>query len=59
VTRRTTTVGGSDFTTVIKALSYPSAQSSKISITKHHDSAVGSGGPPLLESVDEFEGDWK
>jgi hypothetical protein len=37
MTRRTAKAGGSDFTTIIKALLYPSALSSEISITDHHD----------------------
>jgi hypothetical protein len=53
--RRTAKVGGFDFTTITKVLLYPSALSSEISITDHYDCAIGSSGPPLLESIDKLE----
>jgi hypothetical protein len=56
VMRRTIKAGGSKFTTVTKALSYPSVLVNEIRINDHHDFAIGSRGPPLFESVDELKG---
>jgi hypothetical protein len=55
--RRIAKAGGSKFTSVTKALSYPSALSSEISISNQHECAAGSGGPPLLQPIDELEDD--
>jgi hypothetical protein len=59
MTKRTTKGGGSEFTSITKALSFPNALSSEISITDLHDCTTESGGPPLFESVDELEGEGK
>jgi hypothetical protein len=52
-------VGISEFTTFTKALLYPSTLSSKINITNHHNCTIGLGGLPLLESLDELDGERK
>jgi hypothetical protein len=52
LTRSTAKAGGSKFTSVTRALLYPSAFSSEIIIFDHHDCAGGSGGTHCLELID-------
>jgi hypothetical protein len=50
---------GFELTSVRNDLLYASALSSEFDIIGHHDCATGSSVPPLLESVDELEGEGK
>jgi hypothetical protein len=51
--RETAKVGGNQFESITKALSYPS----EIGDFVHHDCAVGSSYLPCLDSVEEHDGD--
>jgi hypothetical protein len=53
VKRRTAKVGGIQFESVTKALSYPS----EIGNIVHHDYAAGLSFPPCLDSIEEHDGD--
>ena len=53
VKRRTAKVGGFQFESVTKALSYPS----EIGDIVHHDCTARSSFPPCLDSVEEHDGD--
>jgi hypothetical protein len=53
VKRRTAKVGGIQFESVTKALSYPS----EIGDIVHYDCATGSSFLPCLDSVEEHDGD--
>jgi hypothetical protein len=57
--RRTIIVGGLEFTSVTRALSYPSAQTNGTCFSNHHVFATGSSRSHLLESVEEIHEEWK
>jgi hypothetical protein len=56
--RKTAIAGISECTPVLRALSYPSAQTSETCLSDHSTFATGSGGSHLLESVEELHEEW-
>jgi hypothetical protein len=57
--RRTVITGGSEFTSVMRALLYSSAQTNETCFSDHRVFAIGSSRSHLLESVEEIHEEWK
>lgn len=54
VLKKIVIVGGSNFTPVMRALSYSNAQTSETCFFDHYVCAIGSSGSHLLESIEEL-----
>jgi hypothetical protein len=55
LSKRTAKARMTEFTSVMKALSYPSGLSREISISNHQECAAEFGSPLFLEAVDDLE----